>query len=204
MRVCTQINNLNLYGNHYNQSYLPIVSNVNREPTLDEKVKYLKFQNIFVKEVNGFYFFKKDDVFYLIDEDIQSFSDTGFILKDNMEYRDGTVIIKCVEIKEITKPYLFSPEKIYKMFKDVFPILQQFFYEGFSLDDIVYSPETDTYHILTKKIKYPLPRGDISIKLSNLYADKFKSIYLYKGNEIKSSTELNLISGGNYESYNSL
>ena len=55
-----------------------------------------------------------------------------------------------------------------------------------------------------KKIKYPLPRGDISIKLSNLYADKFKSIYLYKGNEIKSSTELNLISGGNYESYNSL
>ena len=50
MRVCTQINNLNLYGNHYNQSYLPIVSNVNREPTLDEKVKYLKFQNIFVKE----------------------------------------------------------------------------------------------------------------------------------------------------------
>lgn len=202
MRVCTQIDNSNLYGNYYNQSYLPIVSNVNIEPTLDEKVKYLKFQNIPVKEINGFYFFKEASAFYLIKESMYNFLDTGFILKDNMEYRDGTVIIKYAATRKIIKPYLFSPEKIYKMFKDIFPILQQFFYEEFSLDDIVYSPETDTYHILTKKVKYPLPREGISIRLNNLYANK--SIYLYKGNEIKSYTELNLISGGNYGYYNSL
>lgn len=203
MRVCTQINNSNLYGNYYNQSYLLGVSiNNNIEPTLEEKIKYLKFQNIPVKEINGFYFFKEANAFYLIKEPMYDFLDTGFILKDNMEYKDGTVIIKCVETQEITKPYLFSPEKIYKMFKDVFPVLRQFFYEGFSLDDIVYSPKTDTYHILTKKIKYLLPRGNINIRLSNLYLNK--SIYLYMGNEIKNFGDLNLILGGKYESYNSL
>lgn len=200
MRVFAPINNLNSYG--YNQNCFPMVPINRGEPTLEEKVEYLKFQNIPVKEINGFYFFKEANAFYLINEDIQNFSDMGFILKFNMSYMWGTDIIRCDEIREITKPYLFSPEKIYKMFKDVFPILQQFFYEGFSLDDIVYSPETDTYHILTKKVKYPLPREGISIRLNNLYANK--SIYLYKGNEIKSYTELNLISGGNYGYYNSL
>lgn len=201
MRVFAPINNLNSYG--YNQNCFPMVPINRGEPTLEEKVEYLKFQNIPVKEINGFYFFKEANAFYLIKELMYDFLDTGFILNDNITvYRDSTFIIKCAAIRKITKPYLFSPKKIYKMFKDVFPVLQQFFYEEFSLDDIVYSPETDTYHILTKKVKYPLPREGISIRLNNLYANK--SIYLYKGNEIKSYTELNLISGGNYGYYNSL
>lgn len=186
-------------GNYEIMSYLWGDTEEARKKRKDIFKKNLEMNNIIYWEYNGYLFFRKEEKEYI-------YMDDGYNYIQNICFEDfsrvETKIIKGFtfyyrEVKKIKKPCFSTILQIYEMIKSFHDKNFDIFFEGFSLEDIVYIPSINTYFILTKKSSKRLITDKIKIKWSNIFFNK--SIFLHKENEIKTCEELDLILGGSHE-----
>ena len=159
----------------------------------------LKINNISYWKINGFLFFELNKKYYLyVDFGKEEEYETLFFnrIKGKIKKFGCT----CLDIGKIEKPTFCMEQKIYKMMNSLHQSVIRF-YEGLSLEDIVYDSDNDTYFILTKKKSIEIFSSELEVHWTNLFHKK--SPYTFKGNEINSCEEMNIINGGgNYGIFN--
>ena len=159
----------------------------------------LKINNISYWKINGFLFFELNKKHYLyVDFGKEEEYETLFFnrIKGKIKKFGCT----CLDIGKIEKPTFCMEQKIYKMMNSLHQSVIRF-YEGLSLEDIVYDSDNDTYFILTKKKSIEIFSSELEVHWTNLFHKK--SPYTFKGNEINSCEEMNIINGGgNYGIFN--
>ena len=159
----------------------------------------LKINNISYWKINGFLFFELNKKYYLyVDFGKEKEYETLFFnrIKEKIKKFGCT----CLDIGKIEKPTFCMEQKIYKMMNSLHQSVIRF-YEGLSLEDIVYDSDNDTYFILTKKKSIEIFSSELEVHWTNLFHKK--SPYTFKGNEINSCEEMNIINGGgNYGIFN--
>lgn len=159
----------------------------------------LKINNISYWKINGFLFFELNKKHYLyVDFGKEEEYETLFFnrIKGKIKKFGCT----CLDIGKIEKPTFCMEQKIYKMMNSLHQSVIRF-YEGLSLEDIVYDSDNDTYFILTKKKSVKIFSSELEVHWTNLFHKK--SPYTFKGNEINSCEEMNIINGGgNYGIFN--
>ena len=158
----------------------------------------LKINNISYWKINGFLFFELNKKHYLyVDFGKEEEYETLFFnrIKGKIKKFGCT----CLDIGKIEKPTFCMEQKIYKMMNSLHQSVIRF-YENLSLEDIVYDSDNDTYFILTKKKSVEIFSSELEVHWTNLFHKK--SPYTFKGNEINSCEEMNIINrGGNYGNY---
>lgn len=188
-----------LWGINWNHETEPCVWGYTEEEQKDIFKKNLEMNNIIYWEYNGYLFFRKEEKEYVYIDNrcnyIQNICFEDFFRVETETIKGFTFSYR--EVKKIRKPCFSTVLEIYEMIKSFHEKKFDIFWEGFSLEDILYIPSTETYFILTNKKSRKLINDKIKIKWSNIFLNK--SIFLYKGNEIKTCEELDLILGGSYE-----
>ncbi|WP_339017904.1 hypothetical protein HUW83_09115 [Fusobacterium animalis] len=99
------------------------------------------------------------------------------------------------QIQKVEKPIITSTKKLYKFIKDIKKELTFNFTEKIKIEDIVYCNNLDKYYLLcnfkNNWQNYSKELKGIKISVINLFFGK--SPYLFKGNEISTIKELELL-----------
>ena len=159
----------------------------------------LKINNISYWKINGFLFFELNKKYYLY-VDFAKEKEYETLFFNRIKGKIKKFGCTCLDIGKIEKPTFCMEQKIYKMMNSLHQSVIRF-YEGLSLEDIVYDSDNDTYFILTKKKSIEIFSSELEVHWTNLFHKK--SPYTFKGNEINSCEEMNIINGGgNYGIFN--
>lgn len=154
--------------------------------------EWCKLNNFDYININNYPVFIFENNFYLVcNSKISRVGNNELIIKKyNIFYK-----YHIFQIQKVEKPIITSTKKLYSFIKDIKKELTFNFTEKIKIEDIVYCNNLDKYYLLcnfkNNWQNYSKELKGIKISVINLFFGK--SPYLFKGNEISTIKELELL-----------